>query len=427
MKSYSTARNLLTVFIAMSLCLLGCTTQFNASGSGSATSVNGSAEQTSELTGSDIDQNEFENAIKKIDGGAAKEVSEGWTYLVKNRNNEQVFNEIESRGGIPTPSSNLPSLYQMLDINEKDAGVWLKQYFNDALEIDLSQPIDETNDFVSATNITAFGNLIENGMGNQEDPDTYINGMWDYHTENGGIYLNPSYMFNSKEGKPSDQIVAERLTEVAYSLGLGTIGEVNPSINASINSSSYNSDKSLWFASGEIRGIKYIIFYEYGYSSTYDVSTTDIQVILSNYFDSGCLANINQTYSKEGRFGDLWEVMFPDQGPTDNSGHSTQGWSYNPSIDKDELIVDTNEKQVWKVHATSSTIHFQGTYSGTGNFIVKVLDDNQELYELACNEIGDYVIDRDVEVTAGNNYYIQIESNNGSWNMTWTGTGGNDS
>lgn len=91
---------------------------------------------------------------------------------------------------------------------------------------------------------------------------------------------------------------------------------------------------------------------------------------------------------------------------------------------KDEVIVETDGKTVYKVCAASSSIHFSGSYSGTGNFIIWVLDSNQEHYKLVTNEIGDFKVDKSVSVTKGATYYIQIECSYGNWTMNWTGTGG---
>ena len=96
----------------------------------------------------------------------------------------------------------------------------------------------------------------------------------------------------------------------------------------------------------------------------------------------------------------------------------------NSSIPKDEKIVDTDGKTIYKVHSTG-VITFTGAYKGSGNFIIKILDSNQDLQKLVCNEIGDYVLDNKVVSVGEGVRYIQVECSYGSWNMTWTGTGGN--
>ena len=92
---------------------------------------------------------------------------------------------------------------------------------------------------------------------------------------------------------------------------------------------------------------------------------------------------------------------------------------------KDKTLVEEDGKTMYQVYALDDTIHFKGSHSGSGNFIVRVLDSNQDLYALAANEIGSYVLDKSVDVTQGSMYYVVIEYNNGSWDMSWTGTYGN--
>ncbi len=91
---------------------------------------------------------------------------------------------------------------------------------------------------------------------------------------------------------------------------------------------------------------------------------------------------------------------------------------------KDQLTINSNGKKIWKVYMTSNTFRFQATYRGSGNFIVKLLNSNQNLEELICNEIGDYNVDKTVKVIKGNYYYVETYVSNGNWNGTWWGTYG---
>lgn len=91
---------------------------------------------------------------------------------------------------------------------------------------------------------------------------------------------------------------------------------------------------------------------------------------------------------------------------------------------KDQLTINSNGKKIWKVYMTSNTFRFQATYRGSGNFIVKLLNSNQNLEELICNEIGDYNVDKTVKVVKGNYYYVETYVSNGNWNGTWWGTYG---
>lgn len=91
---------------------------------------------------------------------------------------------------------------------------------------------------------------------------------------------------------------------------------------------------------------------------------------------------------------------------------------------KDQKIVDTDGKVIYKVYMTGNTFNLRGTFSGKGHFSVELLDSNQDLYKLMVNEIGDYVVDKSVAVSKGSYYYIQIETTRGSWDLQWTGTYG---
>lgn len=91
---------------------------------------------------------------------------------------------------------------------------------------------------------------------------------------------------------------------------------------------------------------------------------------------------------------------------------------------KDQLTIDTDGKKIWKVYLVDGTFSFEGTYRGTGNFIVTLLDDNQDFVSLICNEIGDYNVDKTVYSTEGW-HYLEVEWSNGSWEANWYGTYGN--
>ena len=82
-------------------------------------------------------------------------------------------------------------------------------------------------------------------------------------------------------------------------------------------------------------------------------------------------------------------------------------------------IVDSDEKTIWKIYVDSGFLHFTGNYKGSGNFIVELLDDNQDLVKLIANEIGDYVSDKTVSVPYVGWYYLEVKGNDGSWKYNW--------
>ena len=91
---------------------------------------------------------------------------------------------------------------------------------------------------------------------------------------------------------------------------------------------------------------------------------------------------------------------------------------------KDKIIVDTDGKRIYKVYMTSNKFSITGNFKGNGHFSVKLLDDNQDFYNLLVNEIGDYVVNTSTDVVKGNYYYLQIECTRGTWNLSWSGTYG---
>lgn len=91
---------------------------------------------------------------------------------------------------------------------------------------------------------------------------------------------------------------------------------------------------------------------------------------------------------------------------------------------KDQVVVDSNGKKIWKVCMADNQFRFQGSYSGTGNFIVTVMDANQDYYASICNEIGDYVVDKTISVAEGEYYYIETFCSDGEWSASWWGTYG---
>lgn len=91
---------------------------------------------------------------------------------------------------------------------------------------------------------------------------------------------------------------------------------------------------------------------------------------------------------------------------------------------KDKLLIEEPGKTMYQVYMSGSTFSINGSYSGSGNFIVKLLDSNQNLDELLANEIGSFPLNKSVPVNEGQKYYLVIECSDGSWELSWSGTYG---
>ena len=110
---------------------------------------------------------------------------------------------------------------------------------------------------------------------------------------------------------------------------------------------------------------------------------------------------------------------------TQKTPKQSQSPKENTNPKADQRTINISGKQVWKVYAKSSELHFTGNFNGSGYFGIKILDSNQDFFDLVVNEIGDYIIDKTIYgLVPDEMYYIQIECTEGSWSCSWTGTYG---
>jgi len=153
-------------------------------------------------------------------------------------------------------------------------------------------------------------------------------------------------------------------------------------------------------------------------------------VILYNYAQAHVSFARNNDYS-DANMADYYMKDIPDTYTglfKDDIMKFKQECSQNLKVAEEELkaqyapqkIVDTNGKQIWKVYVSSGYFSFTGTYTGTGNFIVKLSDSNQDLVRLIANEIGDYVSNKTVTVPYKGWYYLEIKCSRGSYTCNWS-------
>lgn len=161
-----------------------------------------------------------------------------------------------------------------------------------------------------------------------------------------------------------------------------------------------------------------------------DEYTTDV-FIIDNGTDKNGLKNTTVAYNliKNGKIyieGTNYDKYKKQQEAAEKKAAEEESRQAEKAQEdlKDKLIVDTDGKRVYKVHSTG-VITFRGHYTGSGYFIVKVLDANQDFQDFVCNEIGDYVLEHKALNVGTGTKYIQIEWSNGEWELDWSGTGGN--
>lgn len=124
------------------------------------------------------------------------------------------------------------------------------------------------------------------------------------------------------------------------------------------------------------------------------------------------LLELNQFYNEANK---SWQQAIVAKWDAERKSQQlTEQQKYAP-----QKIVDSNGKQIWKIYIDDGDFHFSGTYKGSGNFIVKISDSNQDLIAVIANEIGDFVSDKTVSVPYDGWYYLQITGTYGSWNSSW--------
>ena len=69
----------------------------------------------------------------------------------------------------------------------------------------------------------------------------------------------------------------------------------------------------------------------------------------------------------------------------EESTKQSQSPKENTNPKADQRTINISGKQVWKVYAKSSELHFTGNFNGSGYFGIKILDSNQDFFDLVVN------------------------------------------
>lgn len=147
----------------------------------------------------------------------------------------------------------------------------------------------------------------------------------------------------------------------------------------------------------------------YDYEPNIEPLSNEIWLQSDKYeFYAMAFTNFNVIITPKGQFSESVESHTQD----------------NLEIPKDELIVNSNGKQIWKVYIDNGYLYVKAKFNGSGHFSIKLLNSNQDFVELICNEIGDYIVDKKIDDLSDGYYYIEIRCTDGSWECSWSGTGG---
>ncbi|WP_027398380.1 zinc ribbon domain-containing protein [Anaerovorax odorimutans] len=168
-----------------------------------------------------------------------------------------------------------------------------------------------------------------------------------------------------------------------------------------------------------IEEIKPILAQEYltkakdSYSKNYYLEAYDfIQKSLTYDSNQNEAKELKELYNK--KYTEILNEKAEEKRKAEKEAAELERQKYEP-----QKIVDSNGKQIWKIYISNGKFHFTGTYEGSGNFIAKLSDSNQDLVEVIVNEIGDYVADKTVSVPYDGWYYLEIYGTDGKWTYNW--------
>ena len=361
---------------------------------------------------------EIEVAKADIASDVPSEIIEGWSFLAQNKDDSEAKRAIEELGGIPTPYANLYQLWRMAgtgkmtlrQADDLDREEEIEEYFQNALGISMTESTGEygvckvpclsaSNEYVKSATDEIFGKEVI----------TQINANNWYYLDRDDYPTNLELQVQDVPEISSESEAVAILDKITDYAGLGQ------------KTSQGGSDAGLWYTCGKKDGATWYAIYHWETSSVGDHPM--INVWVSDCFASNAESAL-KNYDRSEDF-ELYDALLSGRQESEKASSSgSSSNSLSQSVLKDEKITEIDGKTVWKVQATSSSIHFLGSFTGSGNFIVKLLDSNQDLVSLVCNEIGDHKLDKSISTSVGSTYYIQIECSSGTWNVSWSGTGG---
>lgn len=162
-------------------------------------------------------------------------------------------------------------------------------------------------------------------------------------------------------------------------------------------------------------GISICMCVDCGYSTTQEQAALGHNFATKTNISATC-TGIGIKKSECTRCGEKKEETSPKLGhdwygeKCDNCGNVNPEYVW-------KRLVHENGKTLYKMYLYDGKLSIKCTYKGTGNFWIKILDDNQDFVKLVCNEIGSYVVDTTVNL-AQEWYYVEIYVSSG--NANWT-------
>ncbi|MBM6675841.1 hypothetical protein H6A07_03660 [Olsenella uli] len=380
------------------------------------------AERAAEQERLDNIQKELDKIDAQLSNGNPEEVADAWTQLVSNANTEQYRDFAEKHGGFPTEFE-LNRLWDMRTSLEEYGMTGLPSEYLRAYN---ESGLDETSVEID---IEDYG--IHANAGDSDRYYSYIYLKFDSEQCKGlsldELVALAGFTNQTEDGVAYQQYASSGNTDLQYRYDFQfaptTMGGEDALLVAVSRTERENdSPTEMILYCMQLNGrnaedvISQLVLYcENSGWSGFGLNLEFILLSLAEKepIDAG-------QFDSEPHLEFTFDEPAVEQDDTGGSQDSISG----DSSKKDELLVNEDGKSMYRVYACSDSFDFSGSYEGTGNFIVRILDSNQNHYSLVANEIGSYAVDTSVPVQEGNMYYIVIECSYGTWNLQWTGTYG---
>lgn len=364
---------------------------------------------------------DIQNSLDELEGqltsGSSEEIASAWIELASHADIDQYRDFAEQHGGYPSELE----LNRLLDFAK--AGLldeYLRAYRDSDLgQLSLKLESDDYYFYMETTEQSLY---------------------------NPYAYLELSYDYELEEDTSLDELVAAAGFEGQTEAGT-SYQQYAYSGNTSLQyrydyqyaQTTWGDEAAIWIAISETERTadspsSMLVYCAPLGDKTMDEYISQLALVCENSGSSGiglnfrtialCISEKEPSISSDYDNEPHLEFTFDSPDTGQNSSTSSNESSSGDDSKKDRLLISEDGKSMYQVYALSNSIDFTGEFEGSGNFIVRVLDSNQNLYELVANEIGSYVLDTSVAVSEGEMYYIVIECSRGTWNMEWTGTYG---
>ena len=366
-------------------------------------------------------QNDLDSLEKQLASGNPEEIASAWTDLVSHADIEQYRGFAEEHGGYPNEFE-LDRLWDMrLTARDGFTTIPPNEYLRTYRESDLDEtPAKIESDdysFYETSDSSSAYSYAYLELNSEECEELSLDDIVDY----------AGFEDQAEEGLAWQQYAYSGNTDLQYRFDFqyapGTL----------------DGEEALWVAMSkterEADSPSGMILYctQLGDRNIDDV-ISQLVLFCENSGSAGLCLNLSFIASalsdKEPVSPDYFdnephlEFTFNEPATNQDAQAPSQDSSATDSSKNDRVLVEEDGKSMYQVYAYSDSIDFTGEFEGSGNFIVRVLDSNQELHALVVNEIGSYVLDASVPVNEGEMYYIVIECSDGTWSMAWTGTYG---